>query len=175
MIQNDKQHIQFRRCRDTLSVVGTGIILFSAWSVIKMIGLFLLNPENLTQTISESFQEHPNSVPESTFFLIVFVLIFILIALDVWVHFYVGLSAVAAARGKTLRPLFFTLTGILILYSSFTIMALLFSIYKGYGSVYEDIIASLIIELTYLVMLIEMAAAAAKVMVFPDRKKQEIQ
>ena len=41
MENNSKKDIEIRRCRDTLSSIGTGIALFSVWSVFKGLSLLL--------------------------------------------------------------------------------------------------------------------------------------
>ena len=90
----DSDKIKIRKYRDDLNVCGLSVIVLGVWSVVK--------------AIIEMFTEFKNGLgleadteKEKVFSIILIVLVFGVIAgLIMWLHLYVGLNAMKAARGQ---------------------------------------------------------------------------
>ena len=93
--------VKIRKYRDDLNVCGLSVIVLGVWSVVK--------------AIIELFTEFKNDLnleadteAEKIFGIILVVLIFgVLAALIMWLHLYVGLNAMKAARSQPHKKKYF--------------------------------------------------------------------
>lgn len=163
MVQNDSQHVKLRRCQNTLSVVGTGIILFAAWSLVKTIGtLFVLQDDSGQPKIVEMRQKAA-ALTDAEFYLLVLAMALIIMSLEVILRIYVGLSAKAEARGSKRRPLYLIMAGILVLESIGVLVTSLTDLFAGHEEDPRQVLTTVIIESTSLIMIIEMIVAAVQI------------
>ena len=96
ILKNDKDSIKYRRNLNTLVVLGTGVIIFGFWGIIKIIaqaffGLQIIDPADLEGL-------GPVGV------VITMILTAAILSLDVILRLYVGLRARREAGGKNLQP-----------------------------------------------------------------------
>lgn len=163
MVQNDSQHVKLRRCQNTLSVVGTGIILFAAWSLVKTFGtLFVMQSDSGQLRIVELRQMTPE-LTDAEFFLLLLVTALITLLLEIVLRVYIGLSAKAEARGSKRRRLYIILAGFLVLESIGIVATSLMQLVAGGDTDPEQLVTTIIIETTSLIMIIEMMISAIRI------------
>ena len=98
ILKNDKESVKYRRDQNTLVVLGTGVIAFGLWGIIKtiaqvLLGLQLFDPEDV-ETLGPAGM------------VVTIVIIVLLFSFDIFLRLYVGLRAHREANGKN------TVTGI---------------------------------------------------------------
>ena len=149
---------ELRRSRSTLRILGTGVIVFTVWSVLKTILLFLLIP--LEQTPAGEISDK-----EAVVLLIIFLAIFLFIILDLLVRLRLGFCARAEGLGKHRGTAYVVFAFIYFFFQIF-IAALSFYQLLRYGLVGQSIpeaAASLLLEISSVVTMGEMAFTAVKV------------
>ena len=111
--QKEPREITLRRNQDTLVIVGTGVIIFGIWSLLKTLFALLLNIGDLYEVILKE------ETPEGR--VAIFIVVTLMLMIDLAFRVSVGLSAIAVARGKKSRFIF--VAGALILaFSSATLV-----------------------------------------------------
>ena len=90
--QQESTGKQLRKYQSSLMISGTGVILFGAWSIAKVILLIVYKPELITDALTE---------PIDAFFVVTLVVVLALTLVpNLLLRMYVGLSAHAVARGR---------------------------------------------------------------------------
>lgn len=158
ILNNSPEALKFRRNCSTLTIFGTGVIVFGFWGIIKVLAYVLLG--------IPLYSEGQLAMMEPEMYDFLMIVLAILIAGDAIVRLIVGLSARAEGKRHTrLFPKF---------YLFFTVWELLFEIYTVFSLIlellvlktytaFEDDFISLIVELTSLAVLIEVYLAALSV------------
>lgn len=155
---------ELRRCRSNLSILGSGVIAFSVWEIVKPFLIALLVPQVETDA--------PTEVPTNTIvdliprnILVLLVVAFlILITVYMWLRIHVGRAAKADAagkrRGKSYVVLAFLLCGV---QAIGFIQAVWVAIDSGPKErTILEIIASLLLEGSSLTIMAELAFTARK-------------
>lgn len=156
ILQNDKRSIRYRRDCSTLVILGTGVIVFGFWSVIKLAAYLILDIPIFDVSEMEDMGEA--DLP------MLMTILYIMTTGDVLVRLFVGLNAISEGRSKTGR-----LNGGL--YLAFNVWMIIFSIYSVGAFIWQltelvildDIIEYyllLFMEISSLVIVIEVYAAA---------------
>ncbi len=168
-INNDPEQIKIRKAQNTLIVVGTGIILFSVWTAVKMLGsLFMLRKETVS-AIRMMNEEETAALSDKAVFYSTLAAVAIITLIVVALRAYVGLSAISEGRGKRRHRFYIPLAVIMIVsgtVSFFTNLMTFFSSAEqnGMGALSPDTsFSGLIIELTSMIMLTEMVASACRI------------
>ena len=137
---------KMRRYQNLLTVSGLGVIIFGLWSVLKTILLLFMKEGILSE------------IPDDTFVRVMFFLILGgILLIDVLIRLYVGLSARAEGFGKK-KGYGYVVIAILMALASLTSLALIF-FDSNEQSIWE-LIVSVIVEATSLVVTIELLVAA---------------
>lgn len=137
---------KMRRYRNLLTVSGLGVIIFGLWSVLKTILLLFMKEGILSE------------IPDDTFVRVMFFLILGgILLIDVLIRLYVGLSARAEGFGKK-KGYGYVVIAILMALASLTSLVLIF-FDTNEQSIWE-LIVSVIVEATSLVVTIELLVAA---------------
>ena len=137
---------KMRRYRNLLTVSGLGVIIFGLWSVLKTILLLFMKEGILSE------------IPDDTFVRVMFFLILGgILLVDVLIRLYVGLSARAEGFGKK-KGYGYVVIAILMALASLTSLVLIF-FDSNEQSIWE-LIVSVIVEATSLVVTIELLVAA---------------
>lgn len=142
---------QMRRCRVTLVTLGTGIILFSAWSIIKT---FLLT--YAAASFDELDISGPGELLAVKLLYALFVGVFLL--LTVGLRLRVGLSARAEGLGKRKKSGYLILAVLIVLLNlAFNTISLYYAFTQGLGEeTAAEFVVGFTIDLTSDVLLIEM-------------------
>ena len=137
---------KMRRYQNLLTVSGLGVIIFGLWSVLKTILLLFMKEGILSE------------IPDDTFVRVMFFLILGgILLVDVLIRLYVGLSARAEGFGKK-KGYGYVVIAILMALASLTSLVLIF-FDSNEQSIWE-LIVSVIVEATSLVVTIELLIAA---------------
>lgn len=137
---------KMRRYQNLLTVSGLGVIIFGLWSVLKTILLLFMKEGILSE------------IPDDTFVRVMFFLILGgILLIDVLIRLYVGLSARAEGFGKK-KGYGYVIIAILMALASLTSLVLIF-FDTNEQSIWE-LIVSVIVEATSLVVTIELLVAA---------------
>ena len=178
MVNNTERRIALRRAENTLMVVGLGIILFSAWSAVRTVGLVLLYRTKILTIIKESLGEMDDvPISDNTLFGILLAMVGIFLLFTIALRLFIGLSAMAEARGKRSGIFYILLTVFLIWVNiHFTIDTFL-KVVATPAVDYElesPTFAGVFIELTSVVMMIEMVISAVRVRKYRKQERQEV-
>ena len=115
--------ITLRRNQDTLVIVGTGVIIFGVWSLLKTLFALLLNMGDLYELIKEE------KSPEGR--IVIFIAVTLVLVIDLAFRVSVGLSAIAVGRGKKSRFIFVAGALMLAFSSAATVVAQIKGIVTG--------------------------------------------
>ena len=165
-IDNDPKQIAIRKYQNTLIVVGTGIILFGAWTVVKVLGSFFMLREETVAAMRKLSGEAIDELPDSVVFYITLAVVLLIMLISLAVRSYVGLSAISEGRGRKRRRLYLPLAVIMIISGIMSFVTSFFVVNgeNALGALSQDTtLSGLIIELTSIVMLTEMVVSAVRI------------
>ena len=116
--------IELRRRRITLMSLGSGVISFGVWSILKTllyiyVGVMKLN----VTTVPEEYQQAATAIAY------VMLAFFMMIGLSL--RLFVGLRARAAGSGKRQRPTYIVVAGLLLAWSVLSLLVAVFSRTSG--------------------------------------------
>ena len=170
MIRNEQDQINLRRNQNTLIITGTGMIVFMLWSMVKAFWLLFIRRERVLTELFQIFDEggfDHSQFSDDTIFLVILVLVALVLALDLLIKLFVGLSAISEGKGKKRGRIYVVLIWILIVVGVCRMIVgrgddEAASSLNGVLS-YDGSIPSMIIELTSLIMMIQMGVDSIKV------------
>ena len=174
-INNDIDHILIRRSQNTLIVVGKGTILFSIWTVVKTLGSFLLLRAEAVAVVKQAAGENGADLSDQQVFYVTLVLLVIFMILLLALGIFVGMSAIAEGRVLRRHNVYLILAPIMIIFNLVSIVTGLFP--KGpqeYRGVFSNdtSLSALIIELTSMIMLVELVYSAIRIRIVRKRVRQ---
>ena len=116
--------IELRRRRITLMSLGSGVISFGVWSILKTllyiyVGVFKLD----VTTVSEEYQQAATTI---AYVLLAFFMLF-----SLSLRLFVGLKARAAGSGKRQRPTYIVVACLLLAWSVLSLLVAVFSRTSG--------------------------------------------
>lgn len=165
-INNDPKQIEIRKSQNTLIVVGSGTVLFSIWTLAKMIGrLFILRDETVAG-VRAIGGDTLSQYSDSEVFVPVAIITLLFLLLILAVRLYVGLSALSEGRSLKRHLFYVPAAAIMVILN---VAALVASIRNpdnsmSYGALSADTTFSgIIIDLTSIIMLAEMVRAAVRI------------
>lgn len=166
---------ELRKNQNLLVCIGTGVIMFGFWSVIKGVMTIFLQREELIAMLEEvkaslSQEEVEFFAPAFT---IVCIIIGIIVLLDLLMHIFVGLSArkEGLGRGKGRHRAYLVFSVILFLFSTFSMVMQISSMEKSFAG-FLDVIVPVIVDVTFMIMLIELIVVGSKVKTLKRKLKE---
>ena len=162
---NRPERIRLRRDENTLMVVGSGVILFGIWSVVKAL---LQGNASFSNMLAEARLEDAGleelGFGDLSWLVAALAAAFVLIALllDLSIRIFVGMSARAEGRGKKQGPVYLVLSVLLLALSGVFICSYLIMLFHGSDQV-MDADAAILVELTSFVTLLQMILSAVRV------------
>ena len=99
-IDNDPKQVAIRKYQNTLIVVGSGIILFGVWTVVKMMGSFFLLKDETVAALRGFGGAAMDDIPDEAVFYISLVAVLVIMLVILAIRTYVGLSAISEGRGQ---------------------------------------------------------------------------
>ncbi len=143
---------RIRRLQDMLAIAGTGILAFSAWTLLKTILFFFVYDEQAQRQI---FQINDEMSMET------FYIAFIIIALiDLAIRVYVGMSARGESKGKRKGVLYLIVAAFIAIGSVSSIVLILLG--NSSSPSMFDLIMTAVIEVTSFAILMLMIICAVR-------------
>ena len=96
--QKEPREITLRRNQDTLIIVGTGVIIFGLWSLLKAVFTLLLNMGSMYDMIMQE-DTLVGRIAAS-------VAVVLVLLIDLGLRLFVGMSAISVGRGGKSRFVF---------------------------------------------------------------------
>ena len=165
-INNDLDHILMRRSQNTLIVVGTGIILFSIWTVVKTLGSLILLKDEAVAAIRKTADEIGIILSDQILFYIELAVTLIAMLLFLAVRTYIGLAAISEGRGIRRRMGYLILAVIMIIFNiTAVVMNFVSTTSQDSHAVFSEdtSLSAHIIEITSIVMLVELVFSAIRI------------
>ena len=150
--------IELRRRRITLMSLGTGVISFGVWSILKTMLYMYMNVIRLDVTdIPPEYQRG------ATIAAYIMYAIFLLIGLSL--RLYVGMKARAAGNGQRQRLTYIVVAGVLLSFGVLSLMLVLFSRTSGRmeNQSMMDYLVSIFVEFCSTAILAELVHTAVRV------------
>ena len=165
-IDNDPKQVAIRKYQNTLIVVGTGIIFFGVWTVVKMLGSFFILKEETVAALRKTSRVGVDELSDDALFYISLVAVMIIMLVILAIRAYVGMSAISEGRGNKrhgpylLLAVIMIISGVISFIANFSRTAPETSM----GAFSADTtISGIIIELTSVIMLTEMVVSAVRI------------
>ena len=138
-----------RKTAINLITLGTGVVFFGIWTLVKSLVSFILLDAELHENLTEE--------------MILFTKIFFwsLIGVSFILNLYVGLSARALGKGKNTSSFFLVVAGIIVFFRSIIAAIELIAAFLDYGDTINLIIAAFI-DITTIVFLVELMVYAIR-------------
>lgn len=144
---------ELRRRLDTITILGTGICFFGIWGVIKIVMQAIANRNEFNDIVAGN-----NRI---LYVLVVFAILAIILLLALAPHLYIGLSARGEGRRGKKHTAYLFVTGFM---AALYIVSIVFSIVGLPSSDEpEDVITSIILDLTVSVTLIQIIINSIKI------------
>ena len=161
--------MRLRRDENTLTVVGSGVILFGVWTVVKMV-LQEINrfPEFMAELGADELGFEGTGLaemgldPNLLATVVAFTVVLIVFLLDLALRVFVGLSARAEGRGRPQGRLYLILAGLLLVLSGLSFVSYVIT-YFSHSEYVVDADAAILVELTSFITLLQMIISAVRV------------
>ena len=152
---------ELRRCRSTLRILGTGVLAFTMWDLIKpFLAALMVLPEETEITTKElNFDLDPDMIV-----LLVFALL-LLFLLSIGLRIYLGFSARAEGMGKSRGKAYMIIAFVFFLVQLLLIVIFLFQniVLRRAESSFSETAASALMEFSSAAIMGGLAFTAAKV------------
>lgn len=160
MEHNDPREIEIRKYQSILRSIGTGIIMMGAWSLAKAVSMMLIDSSEMYTAAGEISDVPELAMSQHAAMIFVICVTAAVVLIDILIRIYVGRSAIAIGKGQKRGAAYIVLTCLLILFSMIALLLIIAS-FRYYGKEGSDVsISAAVIELTSLIMLIEMLVAS---------------
>ena len=147
---------ELRRNRNTLVIVGGGVIMFGFWSVIKAVLIFALRRDWLMELMGDSALDIFEVVLIYTFLAVFFLI-------DLFLRLFVGRSARAEGFGRKKGWAYVVVDGLMAaLAAALLVVSIVTFSMSDYESVL-DMIVTFAVDLTSLFTLLELLVTAVRV------------
>ena len=134
---------KIRRTQDNLFVLGTSVIAFGLWNLIKFTVYFFFNSDDIKQAVDEKY------------FMFSIIVTWVMIFISFLLRCFIGISARAEGKGKRKSVLYLVFTGIIMsVYFLIIVFETFFFIFQ-----LEHIftmVVTLIIDITSFMFLLEL-------------------
>lgn len=150
--------VKTRRLENNMITLGTGIIAFSIWALLKY-ALTSFSDLSPTETMTAKAR-------------VVFYIIIIVFSLtDVLLHFYIGVSARSEGKGKKKTPLYLVLSALIIMVY---LLGIAFEIYLLFFSKnYFTLFVTTLVDVTSTIIFIEMFVYAVQLRGIRRQKRKK--
>ncbi len=167
---------ELRRNQNLLYCVGTGVIMFGLWSVIKGIMTIFLQKDELIvmlETVKASLTPDQADYFVSTFTLVC-IIIGIIIGVLLLMHICVGLSARKEGMGrrKKDRVGYLVVAFILLVLSVALVVPEIPALFKGVDDLLDEIV-TVIVDVTSIVVILELIVTGIKVRILKRKLNEE--
>ena len=172
MTRNKHEEIELRRNQNTLIITGYGIIAFGVWTLVKTLGMLVFQRDEILSDLIDGLKKVEvdiTDIPDSVLFGGFLVVISLIFMVDILFRVFVGRSAIKESRDKKRGVLYILVLIIMILRSLNTVFEILMMRIVGtvpvrlFHIATEASLSTMIVEITSMVLMIEMVIAAIRV------------
>ena len=169
ILQNAPESIRFRRDSNTLRILGAGVIIYGFWSVFKVLAEAFFGVPLFT---SADLKELEGTGVDMNLLLII---LSVLLAGDVIVRLIVGLCSIAEGRkqDKRINRIYLVFAVWEILFEVFSVVSVVVQMMKEEERSFLEVYISFFMELSALVILVEVFIAAISVRKYKKRTKEQ--
>lgn len=164
--RNSDREIELRKYRDILETVGSGIKIFAIWTILKVLGLFVFYLTELNDFLLETQTEEMSLQEQKLLLAITYAIMAMIVLVMARLQIYVGDTAISVARGtnKKDKKLYIVLAALMLINCIVTIVATIDNTIKRTDlGVMGQFRTSIVVELTFLVMLTELLIASYRI------------
>ena len=170
-INNSDEQRKIRKSQITLVIVGTGVIVFGAWAALKVYLLVMFRKAELIKGLREFVPEDAGPVDDEVLVYVVLIAATVYVLIELGMRLFVGLSAISEGRGSRSGRLYIFFAILLILSGLIVVAAdtyemVTFSPILEFGNFSlsrSDAATSFIVDLTSLVMEVQMVVSAFRI------------
>ena len=152
---------ELRRRQSILSVTGNGVLFLGMWSFLKVNLYFILGRSSLLRALADE------TMDEGTMLLISYIVSMIFVSVELFLRIRIRRSAIAESMGQKQKTGYIRLTIFLIILYSSSIIYSVFSLKINSANVWDQL-ASLMVDITSLVMMVELVSAARFIQRYQD-------
>ena len=106
MENNSEKQIRLRKSQNTLVVVGTGIIVMSLWTLVRIIGEVVINKEAIVSAIRNEGNADLNYFSDSTIVVLFAVMIVLMSSIFIAARVFIGRSYCMCTEQVLSTPLY---------------------------------------------------------------------
>lgn len=151
-----------RRLENSLVTIGTGVVILSLWTLLKIILYTLVYREEI-ENASSTLQ--PIEAAFVIGLIAAAVVVFIL-------HCFIGLSAIDEGRGKRKHPVYPIVTGFIIIFYAAMILLEL-SLLFFYKEISLKLVISMVIDVTTIGLMIDILASSLRLRKLKKQKAEK--
>lgn len=169
ILKNAPESVRFRRDSNTLSILGMGVILFGFWSVFRVLTQVVLGVPLFTSTDLKELEGTGVGMD------LLIIILSVLLAGDVIVRLIVGLCSMAEGRNHTrcISRIYLVFAVWEILFEVFSVISVFIQMMKEEERSFLEMYISFFMELSALVILVEVYIAAINVRKYKKRAKEQ--
>ncbi len=138
-----------RKTEINLITLGTGVIFFGLWTLVKSLVSFFLLDAELRENLSDEMIFYTK------------IIFWSLIAVSFLLNFYVGLSARSLGKGKNKSSFFLVVAGIIVFFRSILVVIEILAAIFDHGDTI-NLLISAFIDITTIVFLVELMVNAIR-------------
>ena len=159
---------KLRRCENTLSITGLGVVALSVWSVLRIALFFILDPNLMINYFSKIVPE-----VETMEFKYIIIGVFIVLIVELLIRLYVGKHAYYEGHGKKRGYLYILISLFFLRLSVQNIIGYLSP--DAITISMEDTISCIIFEITSIITLVELIYSSIAVKVLRRKINKEVE
>lgn len=178
MIDNSLEQVTIRRSQNTLRIVGMGIIVFTLWTVVKYVGIMLFRKDEMMAFIRSGMGDGYSGASDTLFMAVFAVLFGSILLIGLSIQLFVGISALREGQGKHSFFIYIPMAFLMVCSSVLTILSVMRSWFTGGAESADSLqlfnetsVSAVIIELTSMIMMIQMIVSARRVRKY--KRKEE--
>ena len=150
--------IKTRRLENNMITLGTGIIAFSIWALLKY-------------TLTSFSDLSPTKTMTAKARVVFYIIVIVFSLTDVLLHFYIGVSARSEGKGKKKTPLYLVLSALIIMVY---LLGIAFEIYLLFFSKnYFTLFVTTLVDMTSTIIFIEMFVYAVQLRGIRRQKRKK--
>ncbi|GEM_PF-3152045 len=164
ILNNTPEETRFRRNSNTLVILGSGVIIFGVWAIIKLGAQFIFG----AQLFTPKQLEETNEIDR----MIIMGLAFFMLTIDVILRLIAGRRAIREGRGMKVRRGYLFILAWLVLASVFSVCLVTFDILSTGEYLLENYVA-IFMELSSLSISLEVFITAISVRRYKSKRIKE--
>ena len=145
---SDSDRIKLRKSSKNVVINGLGVLMFGAWSFIKIVLMYLYKPEYSSLLFRNIYSEM------GSLKIIYLILAALLAAFGSWFHFFIGIQAMKYGKDKSDKKGFLVLAAILLLGTMLSVAISIVSIFLNKPD--DEFLVSVMADVTLIVLLIDL-------------------